>query len=69
MYLFVAEDEELSRVPVELLKRFGRPVEALSIALDSGQALARADAVTVLEQIKREGYYLQLPPTPENWRS
>ncbi|MFB3105055.1 MAG: YcgL domain-containing protein, partial [Pseudomonadales bacterium] len=27
MYLYVDRDELLSRVPEELLKRFGRPVE------------------------------------------
>ena len=31
MYLFVAEREELTRVPPELMKRFGRPIEAMSL--------------------------------------
>ena len=68
MYIFVAEDEEFSRVPLELQKRFGRPIEAMSIVLDGNRVLARADAVTVLEQIQREGFYLQMPPAPEDWR-
>ncbi len=69
MYIFVAADEELSRVPEELMKRFGRPIEAMSIELDADVVLARADAVTVLEQIQQEGFYLQMPPVAENWRS
>ena len=69
MYIFVAEEEELSRVPAELLKRFGRPIEAMSIQLGVDRSLARADAVTVLEQITSKGFYLQMPPTPEDWRS
>ena len=62
MYIFVAADEELSRVPDELMKRFGRPIEAMSIELDADAVLARADAITVLEQIQQEGFYLQMPP-------
>ena len=69
MYIFVAEDEALSRVPVELLKRFGRPIEAMSIELDPERKLARTDAMTVLEQIRKEGFYLQMPPATEDWRS
>lgn len=69
MYIFVAADEELSRVPEELMKRFGRPIEAMSIELDADVVLARTDAVTVLEQIQQEGFYLQMPPATEDWRS
>lgn len=68
MYIFVAADEELSRLPEELMKRFGRPIEAMSIELDADVVLARADAVTVLEQIQQEGFYLQMPPAIEDWR-
>ena len=69
MYIFVAAGEELSRVPEELMKRFGRPIEAMSIELDADVVLARADAVTVLEQIQQEGFYLQMPPATADWRS
>ncbi len=69
MYIYVAERDAFSRVPPELLKRFGRPVEAMSIELDADMKLARADAVTVLEQIQQAGFYLQMPPAPEDWRS
>ncbi len=69
MYIFVAADEELSRVPEALMKRFGRPIEAMSIELDADVVLARTDAVTVLEQIQQEGFYLQMPPATEDWRS
>lgn len=69
MYIFVAADEELSRVPEELMKRFGRPIEAMSIELGADVVLARADSVAVLEQIQQEGFYLQMPPATEDWRS
>lgn len=61
-YLFVCANEDLDRVPQELLERFGKPVEALSVELTPQRTLARADAAKVLHSIDEAGYYLQLPP-------
>lgn len=62
MYLYVDAHADLARVPQELLARFGRPVEALSLMLGPERVLARADAKRVLERIEQDGFYLQLPP-------
>ena len=67
MYLFVDREEGMGRVPDELLTRFGEPQEALSLTLTPQRTLARADARTVLEAIERNGFYLQLPPAPDEW--
>lgn len=61
-YLFVCAEEDLARVPHELLAQFGKPVQALSLELTAQQKLARADSAKVLHSIDRAGYYLQLPP-------
>ena len=66
MYLYVDAKADLSRVPDELLERFGRPVEALSLVLTVDRPLARAEAARVLTCIEEEGYYLQMPPPPES---
>ncbi|MCZ6658894.1 MAG: YcgL domain-containing protein [Gammaproteobacteria bacterium] len=63
MYLYVDRDELLSRVPEELLKRFGRPVEVMEMELSSARKLARAEAASVLHQIEISGFYLQMPPS------
>lgn len=68
MYLYVDAREDLSRVPEGLLERFGRPVEALSLLLTPERPLARAEAAAVLASIADNGFYLQLPPTPEERR-
>ncbi len=65
MYLYVDADEDLARVPEPLLKRFGRPVPALSLPLTADRQLARADAAAVLRNIEDCGFYLQMPPTAE----
>lgn len=64
MYLFVAREEGLARVPGQLLQAFGNPESALVLQLDAGRRLARADAAEVLAAIDAQGFYLQMPPTP-----
>ena len=62
MYLYVARQEGLSRVPEALLDRFGAPELALTLLLEPGRQLARAAAERVIEAIQDQGFYLQLPP-------
>ena len=61
-YLYVDYVEALSRVPDALLAQFGEATEVLSLKLEDGRRLARADAAEVLKQIASAGFYLQLPP-------
>lgn len=69
MYLYVDAIEDLSRVPEELLARFGKPVRTLSLLLTPDRTLARADPGQVLASIDESGFYLQMPPAPEAWRA
>ena len=65
MYLYVDHQEDLDRIPEPLLQRFGKPKLAMTLALSLDKKLARADIAKVLEAIREQGYYLQLPPSPE----
>ncbi len=65
MYLFVEKARGLTDVPEALLTRFGEPREVMTLVLEPGRKLARADASEVLERIEEQGFYLQMPPTPE----
>ncbi len=67
MYLYVDKNEDLSRVPESLLQRFGKPELAMTLALSADRKLARADVGKVLESITEQGYYLQMPPSPEQY--
>lgn len=62
MYLYVGRAEGLARVPEDLQRRFGRAEMAMSLALTPDKVLARARAADVMEAIRQEGYYLQMPP-------
>lgn len=65
MYLYVSKQDGLARVPEPLLRQFGEPEPIMLLNLDGTRKLARADADKVVEQIRQQGYYLQMPPTPE----
>jgi uncharacterized protein len=65
MYLFVDRQEGLARVPVALLTRFGKPIEALQLDLTAQRKLSRSDAPAVLDAITSHGFYLQMPPAVE----
>ncbi len=65
MYLYVAEADDLERVPATLLARFGKPHEALRLDLTPERRLSRSQAPAVLAAIATQGFYLQLPPVIE----
>ncbi|RKQ96391.1 hypothetical protein C7446_2992 [Kushneria sinocarnis] len=62
MYLYVERARGLEDVPEALLKEFGRPETALTLLLTHERSLARTDAARVIEHIRSQGYYLQMPP-------
>ena len=67
LYLFVASNEGLSKVPHDLLTKFGEPKKALSLTLTRRSVLAKSDPVKVLNNLLTHGYHLQLPPTDESF--
>jgi uncharacterized protein YcgL (UPF0745 family) len=64
MYLYVEKSRGLEAVPEELLARFGTPTPVMVLLLTPERTLARADTGAVLASIAKQGFYLQLPPTP-----
>ena len=65
MYLYVDKAEGLERVPEALMVKFGQAEHAMTLLIDEGRKLARADAAKVLQDIADNGFYLQLPPVDE----
>ncbi len=62
LYLFVEQGAGLTKVPPELQQVFGSAVLAMTLTLTSERKLARADVNKVLDSLREEGYYLQVPP-------
>lgn len=67
MYLYVDRSEGLDRVPEALLQLFGTPVLVLELELTLQRKLAREDVASVLDNIKKQGFHLQMPPRPEDY--
>jgi len=67
LFLYVAEEDGLSRVPDPLLKKFKLPEVALTFDLHEERVMAREDPKRVLQNIKKEGFHLQMPPAENEW--
>lgn len=59
-YLYVLEKDDFSAVPPELMKLFGEPEFSFSFNLTSGRKLAKEDTDVVRENLKENGFHLQL---------
>lgn len=65
MYIFVPRETELASLPSSLLTHFGHPVHAMDLVLTPERTLACAQAADVLAAISQQGFYLQMPPKPQ----
>ena len=61
-YLYVEKEDDFSRVPETLLEMLGNLELVISIELNSERKLAQADVNQVIELLKEQGYYFQMPP-------
>ncbi len=64
-YLYIPEKDDFSQLPDTLMQMFGKPEFVMVLNLD-GRTLAQADVEKVKQSMQNEGFYLQLPPPPEN---
>ncbi|WP_314918768.1 YcgL domain-containing protein [Pseudomonas helleri] len=67
MYLYVLKADALERVPETLLISFGKPQHAFDLVLTPERTLAREDIGKVLENLKEQGYHLQMPPAEDEY--
>ncbi|PSJ47903.1 hypothetical protein C7H85_03600 [Zobellella endophytica] len=65
-YLFVERRDDFSRVPKPLMATFGTPQLVMMANLATKTRLALSDIDKVREALLTQGYYLQLPPPPDN---
>lgn len=67
MYLYVPREKGVSEIPEPLLKLFGKPEHAMDMVLTEQRKLAREDILQVMENLKTQGYHLQMPLQQEDW--
>ncbi len=61
-YLYITEKNNFSDIPEELLKLLGQVEFAFQLKLNKDKTLANADVKIVLQQLKEQGFFLQMPP-------
>jgi len=64
-YLYIAKKDDFSQVPKELMEMFGVPHFVMVIKLER-RKLAQVDVNKVVESIREDGFFLQLPPPQVN---
>jgi uncharacterized protein YcgL (UPF0745 family) len=61
-YVYVADPDQLAKLPAALAQALGTLVEALRFELTPERKLAREDARLVSANIDHMGYHIQFPP-------
>nr|WP_136250067.1 YcgL domain-containing protein [Ningiella ruwaisensis] len=65
-YLYVKEKDDFSDVPESLLSVFGQPQFVMLVPANKRPRIAGIERERFLESMNEQGYYLQMPPKPEN---
>lgn len=65
LYLYVPKKDDFSRVPDALFKNFGEMDFVMDLELFPERKLAKEDAGRIIESLKDQGFFVQLPPQKE----
>lgn len=66
MYLYVDKQQGLEGIPEKLQSLFGKPIHITTLLLTAEKKLARADVEKVMNALRDQGYYLQMPPVSDD---
>ncbi|MHB9022329.1 MAG: YcgL domain-containing protein, partial [Halothiobacillus sp.] len=61
------KDTPLNALDAAVLEPFGRLEAVMDLDLSEDRPLARTDAATVRQYIQTLGFYVQVPPSSQNW--
>lgn len=65
-YLYVPGKDDFSQVPEQLMATFGTPIFVMLMPLVKERELPLVDFAKLVAALQQQGFYLQLPPPPEN---
>jgi uncharacterized protein YcgL (UPF0745 family) len=66
LYVYLPEENDFSKIPVDVLNMIGDLELALEIEIDKERKLAKENAADVLSNIKKNGFHLQMPADIEH---
>lgn len=61
MYIYLAEEDVFDNVPREIYNTLGIVEFAMELDITAETRLAREDTATVINNLKKHGFHLQLP--------
>ncbi len=64
-YLYITERNNFEKVPKELMTLLGNPEFSFEFELTEDKKLANADVKDVIQHLRDDGFFLQLPPPDE----
>lgn len=65
LFLYVKHKQNLSELPKPLIDSLGDLELVMNLLLTDGKKLSRVDAQEVLNSLEEQGYFLQMPPSPD----
>jgi len=61
MYIYLAKENDFESIDENLKKKLGELKFAMALDLDDSMKLAKENPVTILSNLKSQGFHLQLP--------
>ena len=61
MYLYLAEKDDFSCVPADIMRALGNTEFSMELEITADTQLAREDAATVINNLESRRFHLQLP--------
>lgn len=61
MYIYLAEENDFESIDASLKNKLGELRFSMSLDLDENTKLAKEDPVKILNNLKSQGFHLQLP--------
>ena len=61
MYIYLAEEDDFSKVPKEIFNSLGIITFAMELELSANKKLAKEDPVLIMKNLQENSFHLQLP--------
>jgi len=61
LYVYIAEENGLDKLPAPVLKQLGTPELSMTLDLQPDRTLIQEDTATVMENLKTQGFHIQMP--------
>lgn len=61
LYVYLAEEDGLEKLPAPVIKQLGEPEYAMSLELSPDKKLGQEEVTTVMANLAKQGFHVQMP--------